>query len=177
MLPFPSPGPFIHARCGSCSVPTLCVSVSTSKDVGWACNPQANARAWWLHSPSLGIFVGVFFPGSCCKPLSLSSGIESQGGSGELEAGESQSGFFRSCLQPDAAPAGDDILHAMHFGGTGRVYAHGCAASLSSVPSKTLCSLRKRRAERFAQQCEGAWRMAGREVFSCQLCQPEDLMQ
>lgn len=80
-------------------------------------------------------------------------------------------------MQPDAAPAGDDILRAVHFGGSGRVYARGCAASLSSVPSKMLCSLRERRAERFAQQGEGAWRMAGREVFSCQLCQPEDLMQ
>lgn len=80
-------------------------------------------------------------------------------------------------MQPDAAAAGDDLPHAMHFGGTGRVSAHGCAASLPSVPTKTLCSLSKRRAERFAQQCEGAGRMAGREVFSCQLCQPEDLMQ
>lgn len=68
MLPFPSPGPFIHARCGSCSVPTLCASVSTSKDVGWACNPQANARASWLHSPSLGIFVGFFFLAAAASP-------------------------------------------------------------------------------------------------------------
>lgn len=80
-------------------------------------------------------------------------------------------------MQPDAAPAAADTLHATHFGGHWGGLCSPCAASLSSVPSKTLCSLRKRRAERFAQQREAAWRMAGTEVFSCQLCQPEALMQ
>jgi len=51
------------------------------------------------------------------KCVSLSSGTESQGGSGKLKAGKVQKRFFGRCLQPDTAPAGGDILRAMRLGG------------------------------------------------------------